>query len=106
MIIVPETPITEASFSKWKCHRIDATDEIEGNYHYFIIPLVELDEDEIQQLDFMPTLFSSASDEFTDENGKPIYTMRLFEDDLPEITTEEEIEILYKIITKKDLFLK
>jgi hypothetical protein len=106
MIIVPETPITEASFTKWKCHRIDATDEIEGNYHYFIIPLVELNEDEIQQLEYMPTLFSSASDEFTDEDGVATYTMQLFEEDLPELTTEEEVEILYKILTKKELFLK
>lgn len=106
MIIVPETPITEVSFSKWKCHRIDATDEIDGNFHYFVIPLVELNEDEIQQLEYMPTLFSSASDEFIDENGKSTYTMRLFEEDLPELTTEEEVEILYKILTKKELFLK
>ena len=106
MIIVPETPITEASFNKWKCHKIDATDEIEGNYHYFVIPLVDLNEDEIQQLEYMPTIFSSASDEFIDENGKATYTMRLFEEDLPELTTEEEVEILYKILTKKDLFLK
>ena len=27
MIVVPETPITEASFQKWKCHRMDITDE-------------------------------------------------------------------------------
>jgi hypothetical protein len=26
-------------------------------------------------------------------------------DELPPITTEEEIEILYKILTKKDLFV-
>jgi hypothetical protein len=32
--------------------------------------------------------------------------MRLFEEDLPELTTEEEVEILYKILTKKELFLK
>ena len=94
------------SFNKWKCHKIDATDEIEGNYHYFVIPLVDLNEDEIQQLEYMPTIFSSASDEFIDENGKATYTMRLFEEDLPELTTEEEVEILYKILTKKDLFLK
>ena len=54
----------------------------------------------------MPTIFSSASDEFVDENGKSTYTMRLFEEDLPELTTEEEVEILYKILTKKELFLK
>jgi hypothetical protein len=106
MIILPETPITDISFNKWKCHKIDAIDEKEGNYHYYVIPLVELNEDEIQQLEYIPTLFSSASDEFSDENGKVIYTMRLFEDDLPELTTEEEVEILYKILTKKELFLK
>ena len=68
--------------------------------------LVDLNEDEIQQLEYMPTIFSSASDEFIDENGKATYTMRLFEEDLPELTTEEEVEILYKILTKKELFLK
>jgi hypothetical protein len=67
--------------------------------------LVDLNEDEIQQLEYMPTIFSSGSDEFIDENGKATYTMRLFEEDLPELTTEEEVEILYKILTKKELFL-
>lgn len=105
MVIVPETPITEASFSKWKSHRIDVTDET-GSYHYYMIPLIDVSEDELNDLDMIPGLFSSESDEFQDEAGNVIYTMRLFEEDLPEITTEEEVEILYKIITKKDLLLK
>ena len=105
MIIVPETPITEASFSKWKSHRIEETDET-GTYHYYMIPLIDVAEDELSDVDLIPGLFSSESDEFQDENGNVIYTMRLFEEDLPEITTEEEVEILYKIITKKDLLLK
>ena len=79
---------------------------IYSDYHYYVIPLVDLNEDEIQQLEYMPTIFSSASDEFIDENGKATYTMRLFEEDLPELTSEEEVEILYKILTKKDLFIK
>jgi hypothetical protein len=29
----------------------------------------------------------------------------LFDDDLPELTTEEEVEILYEILTKKKLFI-
>lgn len=105
MIIVPETPITEASFTKWKSHRIEETDD-NGSYHYYMIPLIDVAEDELSDIELIPGLFSSESDEFQDENGNVIYTMRLFEEDLPEITTEEEVELLYKIITKKDLLLK
>lgn len=105
MIIVPETPITEASFSKWKSHRIDVTDD-NGSYYYYMIPLIDVAEDELEDIEMIPALFSSESDEFQDEKGNIIFTMRLFEEDLPEITTEEEVEILYKIITKKDLLLK
>jgi hypothetical protein len=32
--------------------------------------------------------------------------MRLFDEDLPELTSEEEVELLYKILTKKDLTRK
>ena len=105
MIILPQTPITDASFERWKCHRLDIDDNGE-TYHYYVIPLVDIDEDEIQDLEFLPKMFSSESDEFTDENGKPIYTIRLFDDDLPELEFEEEVEILYKLLTKKDIFLK
>lgn len=105
MVIVPQTPITEASFSKWKSHRIDETDD-NGSYHYYMIPLIDVAEDELEDIELIPGLFSSESDEFQDDKGNTVYTMRLFEEDLPEITTEEEVEILYKIITKKDLLLK
>jgi hypothetical protein len=105
MIIVPQTPITEASFDKWKCHRVDVNEE-DDNYHYYIIPLIDIDEDEMKRLEVLPTLFSSESDMYADENGNPIFTMRLFDDDLPELTTEEEVEILYKLLTKKDLLLR
>jgi hypothetical protein len=105
MIIVPETPITEASFQKWKAHRVDASDE-DGSYHYYMIPLIEISEDELNDVESVPALFSSESDEFQDENGEVVYTLRLFEEDLPELMSEEEVEILYKIITKKDLLLK
>lgn len=104
MIIVPQTPITESSFNKWKCHRLEVEDGLDS-YHYYVIPLVDIDEEEIRDLEYAPVLFSSESDEFFDENGKPIFTVRLFDDDLPELTTEEEVEILYKILTKKDLLL-
>lgn len=104
MVIVPQTPITEASFEKWKCHRIDVNDG-EENYFYYIIPLVEVGEEEIKDIESVPALFSSESDEFADVKGNPLFTMRLFDDDLPELTSEEEVEILYQILTKKDLLM-
>ena len=104
MVIVPQTPITEASFEKWKSHRIDVNDG-EENYFYFIIPLIDVGEDEIADIESVPAMFSSESDEFTDEKGHPLFTMRLFDEDLPEMTSEEEVEILYQILTKKDLLM-
>lgn len=105
MIIIPQTPITDASFERWKCHRLELT-QLGETLHYYIIPLVDIDEDEVQDLEHLPALFSSMSDEFINESGKRYYTVRLFDDDLPELEFEEEVEILYKILTKKDIFLK
>jgi hypothetical protein len=104
MIIVPQTPITENSFNKWKCHRLEVEDGIDS-YHYYVIPLIDIDEDEMQNLEYSPVLFSSESDEFFDENGNTIYTVRLFDEDLPELTSEEEVEILYELLTKKKLLM-
>ena len=105
MIIVPQTPITESSFNRWKCHRLEVEDG-EDSYHYYVIPLIDIDEDELPEMEFAPVLFSSESDAFVGEDGQPVYTIRLFDEDMPEIETEEEVEILYKILTKKDIFLK
>ena len=105
MIIVPQTPITESSFNKWKCHRLEVEDG-EDSYHYYVIPLIDIDEDELPDMQYAPALFSSESGEFLDDKGNDIYTIRLFDEDLPEMTSEEEVEILYKILTKKDIFLK
>jgi len=106
MIVVPETPITDNSFDKWKAHKIEVEDE-EDKFYYYVIPLIDVDEKELQDIEGIPALFSSESDEFEDsETGNRIFTMRLFDEDLPEITTEEEVEILYKILTKRELFLR
>jgi hypothetical protein len=105
MIIVPQTPITESSFQKWKCHRLDVEDGLDS-YHYYVIPLVDIDEKELPDIETIPALFSSESDAFLDDDGNPLYTLRLFDDDLPELEFEEEIEILYKILTKKEIYLK
>jgi hypothetical protein len=104
MIIVPQTPITDKSFDKWKAHKIDVTEEDE-TFHYYIVPLIDVDEREIEDIESIPALFSSESDEFTDDKGNPIFTMRLFDEDLPELTSEEEVEILYNILTKKSIVL-
>lgn len=106
MIIIPETPITDVSFSKWNnTIRLDVNDDnTSDSYHYYIIPLIPITKDDIEnRLETIPALWSSESDEFKSKEGVILYTMRLFDEDLPEITTEEEVEIIYKIITKKDL---
>jgi len=104
MIIVPHTPITDSSFDKWKAHRIDVEDE-EDKFYYYVVPLVDVEEKELENVEGIPALFSSESDEFMDsDTGKPVFTMRLFDEDLPEFASEEEVEILYKILTKRELF--
>lgn len=105
MIIVPQTPITDSTFDKWKAHKIEVEEE-EEKFYYYIVPLIDVDEREIEDVEGIPALFSSESDEFTDEEGNRIFTMRLFDEDLPELTSEEEVEILYRILTKKDIVLK
>jgi hypothetical protein len=103
MIIVPQTPITDASFDKWKAHKIEVEDE-DDKFYYYVIPFVDVDEAELGRIEEIPALFSSESDEFIDsDTGQKLFTMRLFDEDLPELTSEEEVEILYRILTKKDL---
>jgi hypothetical protein len=111
MIILPQTTITDSSFDRWKSHRIEVNNKFE-KYYYHIIPLIDVGANEIEKIDSVPIIISSASDEYLDSDGNPTYNMRLFVsdddddiDELPPITTEEEIEILYKILTKKDLFV-
>ena len=104
MIIVLQTPITDASFQKWKAHKVEGVDS-DSVFHYYVIPLIDVEEDELAYIEEVPTLFSSDSDTLKDSNGNTIYTVRLFDDDLPELSTEEEVEILYKILTKKEITL-
>lgn len=103
MVIINQTQITESTFSKWKSHKVDV-DEDGDQYSYYVIPLIDIDEFNVNMLETIPSLFSSYSDEFTDEKGNTVYTIR-FDTQLPEITTEQEVELLYKILTKKSLVL-
>lgn len=101
MIIVNETPITEKSFEKWKAHKIDVNGKDE-NYSYYVIPLVEITDVNEQTIENIPALYSSYDDEFLDDKGNTIYTIRL-DTQLPDITTEQQVELLYNILTKKSL---
>jgi hypothetical protein len=79
-------------------------ESLEDSFHYYVIPLLDVSQEELENnLETIPSLWSSESTEFESEEGVTLYTMRLFDEDLPELTTEEEVEILYKILTKKDL---
>lgn len=104
MVIINQTQITESTFEKWKSHKVDV-DEDGEQYSYYVIPLIDVDEFNVNMLDTIPALYSSYSDEFTDEKGNTVYTIR-FDTQLPEITTEQEVELLYKILTKKSLIME
>lgn len=104
MVIVNQTKITESTFSKWRSHKVDVNEDGDS-YSYYVIPLIDIDEFNVDMLDKIPALFSSYSDEFVDDKGDIVYTVRL-DTQLPEITTEQEVELLYKILTKKSLVIK
>jgi hypothetical protein len=101
MIIINQTPITETSFDKWKSHKIDV-DEKDDTYYYYVLPLVDIKDFDKENLETTPAFFSSYSDEFTDDKGNTVYTVR-FDTQLPDMTTEQEVELAYTILTKKSL---
>lgn len=101
MVIVNQSQITESTFNKWKAHKVDV-EEDDGQYSYYVIPLIDVDQFNVSMLEKIPALYSSYSDEFTDDDGNIVFTIRL-DTQLPEMTTEQEVELLYKILTKKSL---
>lgn len=104
MVIINQTQITESTFNKWKAHKVDVNEDGDS-YSYYVIPLIDVDEFNVDMMEKIPALFSSYSDEFVDDKGNTVYTIRL-DTQLPEITTEQEVELLYKILTKKNLSIK
>ncbi len=102
MVTIPQTPITEHSFKKWNAIKIDDIDINDMEYYYYIIPLPN---DSIDDISERPTIISTASDEWQNleiEEGR--FLVSLFDwEDLPFIETEEEVELLYKILTKQNL---
>jgi hypothetical protein len=98
MITMPQTPITDYSFKKWGAIKIEESDE-DSDFYYWILPLPKNDED----MHDRPTLISIASDEWKAMDlNEGEYLVTLF-DNLPMLETEEEIELLYKILTKENL---
>ena len=97
MITMPQTPITDYSFKKWGAIKIEETDEVEP-YYYWILP-IPIDEN----IPDRPTLVSTTNDEWKImEINKGQYLVTLF-DTLPMLETEEDVELLYKILTKENL---
>ena len=98
MITMPQTPITDHSFKRWGAIRIEETDGA-SEYYYWILPLPKEDDDVSNR----PTLISIASDDWKAMGvNEGEYLVTLF-DNLPMLETEEEIELLYKILTKENL---
>lgn len=98
-IAFPESLITEETFERQGWEKVQE-DESEGpSGYYWILPLPKDDDDVSDR----PTLISIASDEWkTMELNEGEYLVTLF-DNLPMLETEEEIELLYKILTKENL---
>lgn len=101
MITIPQSPITDVSFKKWGIKKVKDTDG-GGMYYYYLIPLPKSD---YANNDMKPFLISSANDEakeFGLSDGQ--FIVRLFEiGELPPLKTEEEVELLYYLLTKENL---
>ncbi len=101
MITMPQTSITDHSFKKWNAIRVEETDG-ENEYYYWIIPMPNDNDMDVSE---KPTLISTADDEWKNldlDEGQ--YLVSLFDHyELPMIETEEEVELLYKILTKENL---
>lgn len=99
------TPITEATFKKYDWERIEETEasEEEHAYTFWILPLPVDNPDENA-----PALISCASDEW-EMLGIPEGTYIIELEDMNGLgycQYEEELEILYRALTSKNLPLK
>ena len=99
------TPITDTTFEKYDWEKIDEKDEDDGGteYYFWILPLPFDNPDENA-----PTLISCASDEW-ELLGIPEGTYVIEIEDMNGLgycQYEEELEILYRCLTGKNLPLK
>ena len=106
MIDFPLTPITEETFERQGWEKIidnDTQNGLDGDsdeYYYFILPLPKDNPDEN-----VPVLISSCNDEYQELGLKKGHYFVEIENmfGLGLSTSEEEIEILYRALTKLEL---
>jgi len=96
----PYTPITEETFERQGWIRVDDVEEDGDKFYYWILPLPKDNPD-----DKCPCLISTADDEWEDYNiKKGEYIIEI--DGLLGLggcTNEEELEILYRALTRTEL---
>jgi len=103
MDIWPLTPITEETFERqgWKMvvEKDEQGDEVE-EYYYWYLPLPKDNPDEN-----VPVLISCANDDYSDLGIKKGEYFVEIEDmfGLGICTSEEELEILYRALTKQEI---
>lgn len=103
----PETPITEDTFELqgWiKMEEIEEDDDTEGEtyiYYYYILPLPKDNPDEDCKV-----IISSCNDEYKELGIPKGHYFAELEDmnGLGFCKSEEEVEILYRAITGRDLY--
>jgi hypothetical protein len=103
MLTFPKTPITDASFRKWNAIKHEEESEETGEiYHYYILPLPNNWDGDMSA---RPALLSTASDEYNIIGVKKgEYKISVFDyGELPLLETEEDVELLYKIVTQENL---
>lgn len=104
----PFLPITEQTFERQGWEMIEESDgfgiggedESPNTYRYYILPLPKDNPDEE-----CPVLISSANDEWEElglKKGEYLVQIADFFN-LGMCETEEELEILYRVLTKQDL---
>ena len=100
MMDFPYTPITEETFERQGWLRVEDKEDGGEDFHYWILPLPKDNPD-----DRCPVLISSADDEYSDldlEKGQ--YFIEI--DGLLGLgicQNEEELEILYRALTRSEI---
>ena len=99
-IIFPLTPITEETFERQGWLRFEDTDDEGEDYYYWVLPLPKDNPDEN-----CPVFISSCNDDYEELNiSKGEYFVEI-EDffGLGFCQSEEELEILYRALTKSEI---
>tara|TARA_B100000029_G_scaffold329024_1_gene321341 strand:- start:2093 stop:2404 length:312 start_codon:yes stop_codon:yes gene_type:complete len=98
-INIPQTPITEETFKKQGWRKEHDDNEMEEIYQY-VLPLPKESKDP-----YGLSLISTSNKDKIRGIEKGCYVVQLLDcGGLGQCTTEEEIEILYKILTKKSIY--